>query len=88
MFVSPEHEVVGVDVRAVLGLPQVAGVADDGAAPAGGGAALLQRVPVPGDDPKQLCQGGVQAPRGFLPLQLLSGRKITLGYDTGSFSVR
>lgn len=72
---------MGVDVGAVLGLPQVAGVAHDGAAPAAVRAALLQGVPVPGDDPKQLCQGGVQTPWGFLSLQSLLGRKITPGHQ-------
>lgn len=60
---------MGVDVGAVLGLPEVARIAHDGAAPAGRGAPLLQGIPVPGDDPKQLCQGGVQTPRSFLSLQ-------------------
>lgn len=78
---------MGVDILAVLRLPEVPGVAHDGAAPAGVGSPLLQRVPVPGDDPKQLCESGVQTLRSFLCLQFLLGRKITPGYHTGIFSV-
>lgn len=67
--VHSEHKVMGVNILAVLRLPEVPRVAHDGAAPAGVGSPLLQRVPVPGDDPKQLCESGVQTLRSFLSLQ-------------------
>lgn len=75
----PEHKVVTVYLRPVPGLPQVARVAHDGAAPAAHRALLQQGVHVPRHHLEQLLDGVVQVIRLLLPLEPLwaedTGRK-------------
>lgn len=84
---SPEHKVVTVYLRPVPGLPQVARVAHDSAAPAAHRALLQQGVHVPGHHLEQLLDGVVQIIRLLLPLEPLwaedTGRK-SAGLDPGA----
>ena len=71
-----------VYLRPVPGLPQVARVAHDGAAPAAHRALLQQRVHVPGHHLEQLLDGVVQVIRLLLPLEPLGAE------DAGHKSAR
>lgn len=72
---------MGVNILAILRLPKVPRVAHDGASSACVGASLLQRIPIPGNDPKQFLESSINILWSFLSLQFLLGRKITPGYQ-------
>lgn len=68
---SPQHEVVAVYLRPIVGLLQVARVAHDGAAPAADQPLLQQGVHVPRHHLEQLPDGVVQVIGLLLPLEPL-----------------